>query len=145
MGIRQRIIVIMDSNMLISISSGQIPPSLIDQALESSYVIGIPKAVVRELRHLSETAPIQKTRKLAKKALELLSSGRIQYTILEEKGYKDVDDEIVALALDYRDRGYRVIVATNDKGLRRRLKTHNIPTLYYRESESLLEADWLPP
>ena len=39
-------------------------------------------------------------------------------------------------------RGARIYVATSDRILRRRLRLHGIPSIYYRESSGRLEVEW---
>jgi len=53
------------------------------------------------------------------------------------------DDAIVALALNLKG-SCRVVVATNDRSLRRRLRGLGVPTMYYRRARGGLEVDWHP-
>ncbi len=145
LGIRQRVIVMVDTNILIGLASGLITQYLIGEALETLYILGVPGSVVRELERLAESSPSLKTRKLARRALDILASNKLQHIVLETMDAGDVDDEILLTAVELKNKGYRIVVATNDKGLRKRLRSHGIPTLYYRETEGLMEVEWLPP
>ncbi len=145
LGIRQRVIVIVDTNILIGLASGLITQYLIGEALETLYILGVPGSVVKELERLAESSPSLKTRRLARKALGMLADNKLPYIILETMDADEVDDEILLTAVELKNKGYRIVVATNDKGLRKRLRSHGVPTLYYRETEGLMEVDWLPP
>lgn len=145
LGARQRITLLMDTNMVIALATGLIAPTHIIEALESSYSIIIPRSVLRELEKLEKTAPRPTVSRAARRTIDFLSSRRIDYAVVESRVPDNVDDDIVALALDLKAKGARVVVATSDRGLRRRLRSHGVPTLYYRETEGLLEVDWLPP
>lgn len=145
LGARKRIALVMDTNMVIALATGLIAPTHILEALESSYRIIVPSSVLGELRLLAEKAPRQSLSRAARRALDMLSRGSIDYEIIESRVEGGVDDDILAIALDLKAAGARVVVATSDRGLRRRLRSHGVPTLYYRESEGLVEADWLPP
>ncbi|MCE4600647.1 MAG: PIN domain-containing protein [Desulfurococcales archaeon] len=134
-----------DTNILIGLASGLITQYLIGEALETLYILGVPGSVVRELERLAESSPSLKTRKLARRALDILASNKLQHIVLETMDAGDVDDEILLTAVELKNKGYRIVVATNDKGLRKRLRSHGIPTLYYRETEGLMEVEWLPP
>ena len=143
MGPRKRVAVVADTNFLMLIPQGLASPTLLLEALERSYEILVPSTVLEELRMLASAAPLAKTRRLARSVLSMLESGRLQVRIVEAEG--DVDDSIVVVARRLSSSGDPVVVATNDRALRRRLRMLGIPTLYYRESEGRLEVDWLQP
>lgn len=143
MGPRKRVAVVADTNFLMLIPQGLASPTLLLEALERSYEILVPSTVLEELRMLASTAPLAKTRRLARSVLSMLESGRLQVRIVEAEG--DVDDSIVVVARRLASIGDPIVVATNDRALRRRLRMLGIPTLYYRESEGRLEVDWLQP
>lgn len=145
LGARKGITLLVDTNMLMLIAKGVITPTHIMEALEASYTILVPESVLVELERLARSPPNPSTARIAKRALELLSSRRIKYTVVESRVPGSVDDDLISLSIKMKSSGVRVIVATSDRGLRRRLRSHGVPTLYYRESEGLLEADWLPP
>ncbi|MEB3779378.1 MAG: hypothetical protein GSR85_04015 [Desulfurococcales archaeon] len=140
LGDNKRVIVILDANTLIYMAEGLMPPSLIDSVLDTGYRMVTLGEVVGELRRLRDKRG--KTGKLASKALELME--RLEINIISPISDASADDAIEAKALELKRRGYRVIVATSDRELRRRLKRHGIPTLYYRESRGAPELEWLP-
>ena len=145
MGFRKRIAVIADTNFLMYMAEGLIAPSQIIEALEASYDIIVPSFIVRELERIATSAPQAKVRKTAKRVLDLLSRGKIPHKIVEAPIYGEVDASLIQLALAFKSQGLSVIVATSDRPLRKRLRKAGIPTLYYRESSSELEVDWLEP
>ncbi len=143
-GVRKRIILVVDTNFLIQMIEGIITPSKILEALESSFEIIIPESVIKELHFLAMHAPRLSTRRKAKAALDLLEKNIIKYRV-HESIHEKTDDDILLITLNLKKNKYRVIIATNDRTLRRRAKSLGLPTLYYRESEGLLEAEWLQP
>ncbi len=145
LGLRKRIAVIVDSNFLLLVAEGLVAPSMVLDALERSFQLVVPTVVVEELRRLSAEAPKHRVRRLARSALLLLERGVIEHSIVEAPPAGEVDDSILLLALSMRGEGIPVVVATSDRGLRRRLRTHGIPTVYLRESSRRLEVDWHTP
>jgi len=143
LGLRKRVALIADTNFLMLIPQGAVTPTHILEALERSYEIIVPETVIEELRFLAEQAPQAKTRRLAARTLLALERGVLDYRVLPAVG--ETDDSIVMLAKRLASEGRTVVVATNDKALRRRLRMLGVPTLYLRESESKLEVDWLEP
>ncbi|MCE4628470.1 MAG: PIN domain-containing protein [Desulfurococcales archaeon] len=138
---RSRLAIIIDTNLLIYMAKGLVSPSMILEAVERSYKLIVCNQVVRELETLSERAPKLSTRRLSRKALSLL--GSLNACIAECPG-EEADDAVLLLAISLARSGTPVILATSDRGLRRRARSHGVPTLYYRESEGRLETDWEP-
>jgi rRNA-processing protein FCF1 len=136
------VVVIVDTNTLILMARGLIAPSMIGEALETSYKLVAPRGVRRELERLAEAHPRPLVKRYSKTALEL--ARRLGVEWVDAEAGRDVDDSIEALARALKAEGARVVVATSDRGLRRRLKRLGIPTLYYRESEGMLQVDWSP-
>ena len=145
MGPGKRVKVLLDTNTILYILEGIIAPSHIMEALEAAYELVLPKTVVEELERLASSAPRASIRRRARRALSLLQQGVLDVTILEYEYDGPVDDSLVELALELKAQGERVIVATSDKELRAKLRRRGIPSLYYRESSGLLEAEWLEP
>ena len=137
---KRRLVVLADTNFLIMIVRGEITPTLILDTLERSYVVLVCNTIVSELKHLSTSAPHLSTRRAAKRALELLNN--IPNTCVIECPEGKADDSLLIAALYLKDGGTSVVLATNDRELRRRARQVGIPTLYYRESERRLEIDW---
>ena len=143
MGLREgvRPILILDTNFIMYIADGSIPLSMLYEALPYSMQLAIVGSTIDELKRLSTTAPRLSDRKKARRALDIL--GRIKAAILDSPT-GSVDDDIVMAALALKSEGRRVIVATGDRELRRRLRSHGIPTLYPRGPEMMPRVDWEP-
>ncbi|HEW63542.1 PIN domain-containing protein [Fervidicoccus fontis] len=60
---------------------------------------------------------------------------------LQKSNYFSADKDILEIALNLTEKGI-VIVATNDRELRRKLRQIGIKSIYYRESENSLETDF---
>ncbi len=138
-GHHKRVAVIVDTSFLMAMASGIIAPSMIAEALEASHELIAPRAVRDELVRIAN-ASSPRNRRLARRALELASIIGVKF-LNEYTG--NADDAIEALARDLKVSG-PVVVATNDRGLRRRLRRLGVPSLYYRESEAMLEVEWEP-
>ena len=138
---RRSVALLIDSNTLIMMASGLIAPSMLGETLTSSYRLYITDAVARELERLAESHPRPTTRRLASLALRLAS---VLGASILATGEGDADDSLEAAARALRASGLRVVVATSDRSLRRRLRRLGVPTMYYRESEGRLEVDWEP-
>ncbi|MEB3817031.1 MAG: PIN domain-containing protein [Desulfurococcales archaeon] len=141
LGCSKGVIVVLDTNTLILMAAGVIPPSLLAETLESSHELVAPTAVKEELERLSASHPRSLTRRRARAALNLAE--RLSVTWVNTT-LKEADDAIEELARALKAEGCRVVVATSDRSLRRRLRSIGVPTLYYRESEGRLELDWSP-
>jgi rRNA-processing protein FCF1 len=135
------IILLLDTNTLILLSEGTITRTHILDAVSRKYTLETCNQVVRELIYLSEHAPKKKTRKSARKALEMLELLKVK--VIDCPG-NDADDSLILQAKSYQANNQPVIIATNDRGLRRRARLAGIPSLYYRESERRLELEWEP-
>lgn len=133
------LVVILDTSILMDIVSGIIPLTSINHTVDKAYKLIVPSSVVNELRRIAEGRN-QKSKR-AKRALELLSTMNI--TIYEDNLEK-ADEAIVSTALSLKGT-CEVIVATNDRGLRRRLRSLGIPTMYYRRARGGLEVEWYMP
>ncbi|GBF09000.1 hypothetical protein apy_07250 [Aeropyrum pernix] len=134
-----KVVVLLDSNTLILMASGRIAPSMILEAINSSFTPATTSTVVAELRELAE---IHKTRLLGRRAqtaLRLLQQMGVEVIETESR---DADDSLEEAAEKLKIEGAKVYVATSDRSLRRRLRRRGVPTIYYRSSEARLEADW---
>ena len=136
----KRVALIVDTNMLIYMAQGLFSPSMILEAVGYPYTMILTPPILRELRDLSLKGR-PKERITAAKALE----------IIEKQGYVEAgdealkaDDSIEAIALRLKASGCRVVVATTDRELRRRLRARGIPSLYYRRARASLELEWEP-
>jgi len=125
-------IVILDTNILMMIAEGVSVAEDLEQQLLTKPVLVCTKSVIKELeRMLSEKGKISRAAFLA---LEFVK--RNCEVIEGETGSADRD--IVCLALSLREQGATVIVATNDKELRRTLREAGVPTACYRESKGMI-------
>ena len=140
-----RIVVLLDSNFLMYMASGMITPSMILDAIEHKYTLATLTCVISELSRVEATSPQLKYRRLASRALELIKELGVTIIDVRAEGLAAVDDVIVETAKALKSRGCRVVVGSNDRDLRRRLRRLGIPTMYYRESEGILEVDFLTP
>lgn len=95
----------------------------------------MPRQVVEELRRLSTSAPGLHRRRAARLALCLVEK---KCRVVDVEGAWTADDALLALALRDPD----TIIATADNELRRRLREHGLPNIYYRRSRHglMLEA-----
>ncbi|PVU73486.1 hypothetical protein DDW07_01510 [Acidilobus sp. SCGC AC-742_E15] len=131
--------VVVDTNFLLTMAQGVIAPSSLNDAINASYELITTDAVVKELEAMSKGEDL-----LAREAgfaLKLLE--RLGVQVLRVKA-GSADESILALAKELVQNGDRVVVATNDKNLRRSVRRLGVPTLYLREEGLRLEIDWNP-
>jgi rRNA-processing protein FCF1 len=102
--------------------------SELDRIINQKYEIIILKGTIEELKGLSKN-PSLKIRKAAKLALELAQRYKI-VDLIPENG--KMDELIVKFS---KKEGY--VVATNDRNLRRKLKSEGIPAIYVRQKSHL--------
>jgi len=131
--------VVVDTNFLLTMAQGVIAPSSLNDAINASYELVTTDAVAKELEAMSKGGDL-----LAREAgfaLKLLE--RLGVQVLRVKA-GSADESILALAKELVQNGDRVVVATNDKNLRRSVRRLGVPTLYLREEGLRLEIDWNP-
>ena len=131
--------VVVDTNFLLMMAQGVIAPSSLNDAINASYELVTTDAVVKELETMSKREDL-----LAREAgfaLKLLE--RLGVQVLRVKA-GSADESILTLAKELVQNGDRVVVATNDKNLRRSIRRLGVPTLYLREEGLRLEIDWNP-
>jgi len=131
--------VVVDTNFLLTMAQGVIAPSSLNDAINASYELVTTDAVVKELETMSKREDL-----LAREAgfaLKLLE--RLGVQVLRVKA-GSADESILTLAKELAQNGDRVVVATNDKNLRRSVRRLGVPTLYLREEGLRLEIDWNP-
>jgi len=131
--------VVVDTNFLLTMAQGVIAPSSLNDAINASYELITTNAVVKELEAMSKGEDL-----LAREAgfaLKLLE--RLGVQVLRVKA-GSADESILTLAKELVQNGDRVVVATNDKNLRRSVRRLGVPTLYLREEGLRLEIDWNP-
>ncbi|MCG2896192.1 MAG: PIN domain-containing protein, partial [Acidilobus sp.] len=120
--------VVVDTNFLLMMAQGVVAPSSLNDAINASYELVTTDAVVKELETMSKREDL-----LAREAgfaLKLLE--RLGVQVLRGKA-DSADESILTLAKELVQSGDRVVVATNDKNLRRSIRRLGVPTLYLRE------------
>ncbi len=138
-----KLLVLLDTNFLIYMAQGLIAPSQILETLDYAYCLLTIAPVKKELETLSKSNK-PKLARLAARALELLSQLKITLLDLQLSPEIKADDAIILAAQHLKKLGFNTLIATCDKSMRRRARALGIPTLYYRESEGILETDWVP-
>ena len=106
--------------------------SKLEEALQKKIEPILPAPVMHEIEKLSRSKS-PKMRKKASFALELAKKCHVMSVELQ-KGEK-VDDLLIRLA-----KSLNAIVATNDRYLRKKLRTINIPMVHLRQ-KSRLQAE----
>jgi hypothetical protein len=98
----------------------------IERIIEEDYELVTLDCVVEELKRMMESKG--KDAVAARVALELIKKKNVKVIKTKEK---KVDNTIIKLA------DKNTIVATNDKGLRKKLKNKNVKVLYLRSKKRL--------
>jgi len=139
---RSDLLLFLDTSALLAIGSGR--PSLENllETAEFKGIIVITDSVKRELEQLLQARGSSNSIK-AKVALSLLESSETVFYLVKPSNthYSSADDEIYMKALNLARRGYRIAVATLDKGLRRRLRQSGIAAIFLRRSENRFELE----
>ncbi|MCE4603569.1 MAG: hypothetical protein F7B20_01215 [Aeropyrum sp.] len=136
-----QVVVLLDTNTLLLIAKGLIAPSMIFEAINSSYRLATTGRIVEELKTLCTSGRGRLIKRRACYALELLN--KLGVKVIDIESPIDADDSLVEASLVLKSSGHRVYVATSDKSLRRRLRSIGVPTIYLRRSSGRLEADWV--
>ncbi|CAD5243460.1 PIN domain-containing protein [Thermococcus camini] len=131
---RREWLVIPDTNFLLV--PGQFGVDIIgelNRVLDVKFRIAVPNVVLQELEVIERKSrgkdllAIRMAKKLAER-FEVVEIGRF--------GEKPIDDQI----FDFAVKNEHVIVCTNDKGLKRRLREKGVPVVYLR-SKKILELE----
>ncbi len=126
---KQKVIVIFDTNMLML--SAQKPLDIfleVERILNMAYTPAVLSTTIRELLTLTEKGR-PKERMESKLALELAK--RCQ--VIEVNSSVSADVSII----EYTRKNRKVIVATNDSELRRKLRRMGVPVIYLRGYDHL--------
>lgn len=137
LGACEGVVVVLDTSVILDIARGLIPISSIGDVVNSFYKLVIPSSVIDELTRIAESRGLKS--RIARRALELLAHSNVSML----SGGGNVDEDIVSIALTLKST-CRVIVATNDRILRKRLRELGVPTMYYRRARGGLELEWYP-
>ncbi len=133
-----KVLVLMDTNALLMMMERTGLFECIEESLETKPIYACTESVVKELEEIKRRGG-----PLSWKASLALEKIVPACRILSRKA-SNTDDDIVENAIEARDEGYHVIVATSDRDLRKKLRKHGIPTAYYRESQRRFELDYKP-
>lgn len=130
-----KLVVLLDTNMLILIASGVNVFEQIEErlAIKPEYVV--LKPIVRELESLASEGGAGVGKK-ARLALEI--ANKCCRVVDVDSSYSDIDD----LIIEYAER-HRAAVATNDRDLRKKLRARGIPEIYLREEKMMVEVEGL--
>lgn len=123
---RNKVKIILDSNFLIDIFKFKIELKEIENILEEGFEICCLYSTIKELENIAKTR--KKEAKHAKIALNFIKDKKIKVFY---KG-KDFDKDVLKLA-----KKEDFYVATNDKKLRKKLKSFGIKTIYVRGRSKL--------
>jgi rRNA-processing protein FCF1 len=131
---RREWLVIPDTNFLLV--PGQFGVDIIrelERVIQARFRIVVPDVVLQELDVIERKSrgrdlmAVRMAKKLAER-FDVVKVGRF--------GERPIDDQL----LDFAVNNERVIVCTNDKGLKRRLRERGLPVVYLR-SKKILELE----
>ncbi|MGM5484975.1 MAG: PIN domain-containing protein [Nanobdellota archaeon] len=124
--------IILDTNFLmIPVTQNVDVFTELGRVCDFPYKLYIVDKSLDELDKIAETDKKAHMRRSASLARQVMERQEIEVIETSERGY--VDDIIVNKALE---KGYRV--ATQDKGLKRKLKQKGIPIIYLRQKNYLV-------
>ncbi len=131
---RREWLVVPDTNFLLV--PGQFGVDIISElsrVLDVRFKIAVPNVVLQELDVIERKARGKDLMaiRMAKKLAE-----RFEVIDIGEFGKRPIDDQI----FDFAVKNEHVVVCTNDRGLKRRLRERGIPVVYLR-SKKILELE----
>ncbi len=131
---RREWLVVPDTNFLLV--PGQFGVDIISElsrVLDVRFKIAVPNVVLQELDVIERKARGKDLMaiRMAKKLAE-----RFEVIDIGEFGKRPIDDQI----FDFAVKNEHVVVCTNDRGLKRRLRERGIPVVYLR-SRKILELE----
>lgn len=127
MGKNAKYRVILDTNFLVDLARFKVDLDSIEDLLPGRLELFIPEAVNKELSNMKN--------KYAKAALKMLNVMKVN-TLGNSSGVKRADDIIVKIASNAGGKS-KILVATNDSKLRKRLKKLGVKTIYLRARKHL--------
>lgn len=133
------LLVIVDTSVLMAIGTGRPSLESLLDVFEGKPVFLIPKPVLQELeKHLNNPRfSIRSKASVAKKVIERSSH---EFYIVKRSTADNADDDIYRMALTLKRLGCKVVVATLDKGLRRRARDLGVATVFLRRTENRFES-----
>jgi len=137
--VNRRPVVIFDTNMFMLMAEGVPVIEWIEELIDTKPVVLCPEGVFKELESLTEQGGALGRRASFARELALRYCER-----RERYETGSVDKEIIAVAVQEKEKGSTVIVATSDRSLRKALREIGISTIFYRESQDKLEIEHAP-
>ncbi len=125
------VIVLLDTNALMMISEGVNVISDLEEELATKPVYVCLESIVKELERIAESSGVKESKK-ARLALEVVN----EKCIIVKSDFETADRDLISKALEFKSKGYRVIVATNDREIRRKLREAGVTVAFYRESKN---------
>lgn len=133
--VTNKILILLDTNTLIQLYEGGNLFEDIEGSLDVSPIYICPDAVLAELEKFSlKTDELGRASRLAlniaKNKCKIMNTGEISG-----------DRALIKLAYELTKKGERVMVATSDRELRKRLSQMGIRTIYYRKTQHRFEVE----
>ncbi|MCE4614858.1 MAG: PIN domain-containing protein [Desulfurococcales archaeon] len=132
------LLVILDTSFLMAIGSGRPSLEKLLDIIEGNPVLIIPRTVLSELEKHSGNKRFSISSK-ASLALVILRKTQIPVYVLGSSLSSHADDDIYLTVSMLKNTRFRLVVATVDKELRRRIKTLGVPVVYLRRTENRFE------
>ncbi len=132
-----RYFVVLDTNMvMLAVAEGIDVFDELERVLEVPHEYVMLRSSIDELERLIR----EKGPKVRRQALLALEIAKSRCKVVDDSSIPGlgVDEKIINFALANRG---RVVVATNDTRLRKRLRELSIPTVYFRAERKGLEID----
>lgn len=130
-------VVLMDTNFLMMPFYKRVNPfESIEDLLKLKPKYIMLSSTLNELKRISSKGTISKDRKAARFGLELARKCKVE--VIEDTALPGctTDDKIIEYAKRVLSEGkIKLIVATNDRELKRRLRTLGVPVIIYRERD----------
>ncbi len=129
--------IVLDTNILLLATDSKFNlSSEIVRIVPQKHEIVVLSACLDELELLSNKPKLARQILFAKKLIETLN-----LVFYNPKDIKNTDDKIIQYAIENKD---KCVVVTNDIGLRRILREHNLPIIFVRSKKHLELEGVLP-
>ena len=128
-------LLIIDTNMIIDVMRGVPVREPLEEELGAKIIPVTTKTVLEELERLARSS--NSLNILLKTRLEETLSGML---VLDSVDRMSADRDIEALASRLKEKGVSVIVATNDKRLRRRLREKGVDVAFFRWAHKRVQS-----
>jgi len=136
-------LVLIDTNFLMMPLYKQVNPfEGIEEALELKPRYAVLSSSIEELKRIFLEEESLKERKAARFGLELIKKCNIEIIDDTKLPGATVDDKIIEFVKkNMKKKCFKLIVATNDRELKRKLRTLGIPVIMYRERDHRIWLD----